>query len=428
MSTARVIDALHALVRPSEDYTDSECLSRFLVKHDQTAFAELVRRHGPMVYGVSRRILGNGPDADDAFQATFFVLARKAGSIRSSSKVANWLYGVAAKVANKARIQAIKRRVREMAAAKPEAVPPITPNSDLWAILDEELAKLPEPLRVAVLACDVGGMSRSQAAKQLGWPEGTVAKRLAKARDGLAKRLTRRGISLSVAALSAALASEATASVPSQLLVATAAHALAFAFGGGGGSLTVQTLAEGVMRSMISKFIVGCAIGAVVLTSLVGGSIMLASGSNDNPTARAETPKNEQQLVPARAEAPLRKEATGPAADADSDKIASLLKERRDNLKQGLKILNQRRSLVPEIVQQIWVLQEKLLEVELELSRTPQERLAAYAEALKQAQGIVETMRAREKITNDQSEFFRAKDVALRIEIAMLKEKMSQRP
>src|SRR5260221_9935416 len=174
-----------------------------------------------MVYGTCRRIANNGTDADDAFQATFFVLARKARSIRSARGIGSWLHGVAVRVARKAQQQAIKRRIRQMAAAKPEAVHTATPVADWWAVIDDELDKLPEQQRQVILMCDIDGKSRSQAARELGWPEGTVAKRLAKARQELAKRLTRRGVTLGVAGLSTGWAAKAAASVPSRLLAET---------------------------------------------------------------------------------------------------------------------------------------------------------------------------------------------------------------
>ncbi|QEL16019.1 sigma-70 family RNA polymerase sigma factor [Limnoglobus roseus] len=290
MPTARVLDALQVLVRPPDECTDGEFLQRFLAQQDEAAFAELVRRHGPMVYGACRRILGGGAEADDAFQATFFVFARKARAIRSAHAVASWLHSVAVKVAHKARVQAVKRRVRQMAAAKPEAVPPTTPQADLWAVLDEELAKLPDDLRQAVLACDVGGKSRAQAARDLGWPEGTVAKRLAKAREQLAKRLTRRGISLSATALAAALADGATAAVPGTLFAETARQAAAFAVGRAG-SQAVQTLAEAVMRSLkVGVFKMWLLVG-LLGSILTGGGLMLASGPGEPGDKKTEPPK-----------------------------------------------------------------------------------------------------------------------------------------
>src|SRR5258708_37633209 len=113
MRSARTIDAIQALIPLADDCSDGELLQRYSSSHSGAAFAELVRRHGPMVYGTCRRIANNGADADDAVQATFFVLARKAFSIRSTNAIGSWLHGVAVKVARKARQQAIKRRMRE---------------------------------------------------------------------------------------------------------------------------------------------------------------------------------------------------------------------------------------------------------------------------------------------------------------------------
>src|SRR5438105_12952493 len=115
MLSARSIDALQALIPLGGDCSDGELLERYAATRSGAAFAELVRRHGPMVYGTCRRIANNGPDADDAFQATFFVLARRAASIRATDAVGSWLHGVAVKVARKAQQQAIKRRMRQQA-------------------------------------------------------------------------------------------------------------------------------------------------------------------------------------------------------------------------------------------------------------------------------------------------------------------------
>src|SRR5262245_30815414 len=136
MPSVRTSDLYQAFVPQVDERSEGELLQHFLAEGDSSAFAELVRRHGPMVYGTCRRIANNGPDADDAFQATFFVLARKARSIRSANAVGSWLHGVAVKVARKAQQQTIKRRLRQMAAAKPEAVHAATPVADWWAVID----------------------------------------------------------------------------------------------------------------------------------------------------------------------------------------------------------------------------------------------------------------------------------------------------
>ncbi len=278
MPTARVLDALQVLVPPPDD-GDGECLRRFLAGRDEAAFAELVRRHGPMVYGACRRILANGPEADDAFQAAFFVLARKADTIRGN--VRSWLYGVAVRVAHKARVQAVRRRVRQMAAAKPEAVLSPRDDRELWAVLDEELAKLPDDLRQAVLACDLNGLSRAKAAAELGWPEGTVAKRLTKAREELARRLTRRGISLGAGTLALALGERAAAAVPGALLAETARQAASFALGGQC-SLAARALAESALRSLAFGAKAWLAVGLLAL-ALAGGGWMFA-GAPGEPT------------------------------------------------------------------------------------------------------------------------------------------------
>ena len=253
MPFVRTIDALQALVPLDDAGSDAELLERYASSRSGAAFAELMRRHGPMVYGVCQRITHNVPDADDAFQATFLVLARAAHTIRSTGALRSWLYGVAVKVARKAQQQAIKRRVRQMAAARPEAVEPALPMADWWAVVDEELQRLPQVLHQVILVCDLGGQSRSQAARELGWPEGTVAKRLARARQELAKGLARRGVTLSVAALSAALAGEATAAVPSRLRAETLSQLLTDAGLAGVTSVAVRTVVEGVMRSMKAR-------------------------------------------------------------------------------------------------------------------------------------------------------------------------------
>src|SRR5262245_49217145 len=181
---------------------DAALLERFVAAGDEAAFAGLVERHGPMVLGVCRRVLHNHHDAEDAFQATFLVLARKAASVRPRDLVGNWLHGVAYHTALKARSAADRRRAREREAApmpRPEAA------HELWQrlepLLDQELHALPDHYRVPIVLCDLEGKTRKEAARQLGWAEGTVASRLARARGLLAKRLGRHGLALSGAAV-----------------------------------------------------------------------------------------------------------------------------------------------------------------------------------------------------------------------------------
>jgi RNA polymerase sigma factor (sigma-70 family) len=271
---------------------DSHLLTRFLTERDEEAFTSLVRRHGPLVYGTCQRILGNRADADDAFQAVFFVLARRAHTLKLDRSIGPWLHGVALRVASKQRGRIVQRRLREMAAAKSERADAPEPEHEFWAIIDEELARVPLPLREVVLLCDLGGQSHAQAAESLGLAKGTVTKRLARARDELATRLRRRGITLGLGALSTMIATRATAAVPASLLVEMARQAVAFSIGPVGGSVAAQSLAEGVMRSIkVGAFKVWLFVGLLAMT-LAGGGYMLAGGPDEKPgAAKAEEPK-----------------------------------------------------------------------------------------------------------------------------------------
>jgi RNA polymerase sigma factor (sigma-70 family) len=292
MLSARTFQAIQSIVPAADGCTDRDLLERYSFSRNGAAFAELVRRHGPMVYGTCRRIADNFSDADDAFQATFFVLARKADAIRTKDAVGAWLHRVAVRVAQRARQQAITRRSHQRAAAKPEAVHPGAPVADWWAVVDAEINQLPLVLRQALLACDVGGQSRSQAARELGWPEGTVAKRLARARQELAGRLARRGLTLGAAGLAAsglaaAWAGQATAAVPGPLRAATVRQAASNALEPSVGSVAVRTLAEEVMRSMKAAVALGWLMTALATLLLAGAGAVLAGALAGPPDKQA---------------------------------------------------------------------------------------------------------------------------------------------
>jgi RNA polymerase sigma factor (sigma-70 family) len=223
MSTGPTRALLHHLRRAAaapEDVlpTDRELLRRFARERDQDAFAALVRRHGPLVLAVCRRLLGNAVDAEDAFQATFLVLARKAAAVRWQDSVANWLHGVAHRLARRARADAARRLAREQHAPTKAPTDPLAEVSlrEAQALLDEELARLPEKYRAPLVLCCLQGLARDEAARQLGWPVALLKSRLEQARDLLRSRLARRGLTLS-AALWAALLAEPAAAVPATL-------------------------------------------------------------------------------------------------------------------------------------------------------------------------------------------------------------------
>jgi RNA polymerase sigma factor (sigma-70 family) len=232
--------------------TDADLWERYVQGRDEAAFESLVRRHGPIVLGVCRRILCNEQDAEDAFQATFLVLIRRAGSLQSPSSIANWLHGVAYRTALEARSAGTRRRARE-ATIQLRSSTCEDPWVELWPVLDQELARLAEKYRAAVILCDLDGKSRKEAALQLGWPEGTVASRLARGRSILAKRLARRGFTGSLMAL-AVSNSAASARVPAELVASTVTTARVSATEGAALqallSAKVIALTEGVLKSM----------------------------------------------------------------------------------------------------------------------------------------------------------------------------------
>src|SRR5437868_3907052 len=224
--TSEVLQHLRGavLLRDGAGLTDGQLLEDYISRRDEAALAALVHRHGPMVWGVCRRVLRNHHDAEDAFQATFLVLVRKAVSIASRELVANWLYGVAHQTALKARATAAKKNARERQVT--EMPEPAVADQDLWSdlqlLLDEELGRLPYKYRVVIVLCDLEGKTRKEAARQLGCPEGTVAGQLARARALLSKRLTQRGVTLSGGALAAVLAQRAvSAGVPNSVVDST---------------------------------------------------------------------------------------------------------------------------------------------------------------------------------------------------------------
>src|SRR5215471_16027365 len=204
--------------------TDGELLESFITRRDDAAFAALVRRHGPMVWGVCRRVLPTHHDAEDAFQATFLVLVRKAASVMPREMVANWLYGVAHQTALNARASAARRRTRERQVT--EMSEPASPEQDLWRdllpILDQELSRLPAKYRAAIVLCDLEGKTRKDAARQFGVPEGTLSGWLTRGRAMLAKRLAPHGLAVTGGALAAVLSPSALeAGAPASAVSAT---------------------------------------------------------------------------------------------------------------------------------------------------------------------------------------------------------------
>jgi len=219
--------------RPPDEGSDTHLLGRFVRGRDEAAFAALMDRHGPMVMGVCRRVLRDPHAVDDVFQATFLVFVRKAASLRRPHLLGNWLYGVAYRIALQARAAAARqpalgRQVEEMPAAE---VVDEKVWDELRPLLDAEVNRLPEKYRAPLVLCHLEGKTYAEAARVLGWAEGTVSGRLARAREKLRKRLSQRGVTLSAAAIGATLCQKGSAAVPAALARATLRGALVAASG-----------------------------------------------------------------------------------------------------------------------------------------------------------------------------------------------------
>ncbi len=284
--------------------TEGELLERFVAANDEAAFEVLLARHGPTVLGVCRRILRDPNDVDDAFQATFLVLVRKAGTLRQRDLLGNWLYGVAHKVATRSRVLAAKRTARaplgqdaidSLDAGTEGSIAvrdgPEEPASEPSPWVHEEVRLLPERYRTLVLLCYFEGLTHEQAAARLGCPIGTVKGRLARAREILRKRLVRRGITATSAAIGADLAkSSLRAAVPESLRAATiqTIHAAGSAVASTSVVVPVFTLSEGVLQTMFtSRLLKSAAIGLFFLSTATAG-LVLSSAQSVGPQASPE--------------------------------------------------------------------------------------------------------------------------------------------
>lgn len=228
MSAGSAVAALPRLLRGSacdqQAMTDEQLLSRFFQSRDDSAFVVLVRRYGPLVYGVCWRVLRDVHDAEDAFQATFLVLVRKGRTICNPGRLGSWLYGVAYRTARKAKAKAARRTQLENKAhaMQPTSSLDAMTYQELSQILEEEIARLPDKYSSVLVLCYLEGKSTAQAASLLGWPEGSMSRRLSRARELLRSRLTRRGLTLSAMLMSAVFARSAAGQYSPLLLESTA--------------------------------------------------------------------------------------------------------------------------------------------------------------------------------------------------------------
>lgn len=267
---AKVVEHARRLVstHKTAEQTDGALLRAFSTGNDQAAFAALVKRHGALVLAVCRRVLRQDQDAEDAFQATFLFLARRAASLHKQGSLAGWLHGVARRMATNARRANARRRRHERQAKSMEPANPAWEAAwrEVQVLLDEEIQRLPEKYREPFILCCLENQGGAAVALRLGLKEGTVWSRLAEARKRLARRLAKRGVALSAALTAATLApSQVVATVPASLASATVAASLSIATGKafttGIVSASVAALVEGMTRAMLmTKVKIGVAL------------------------------------------------------------------------------------------------------------------------------------------------------------------------
>jgi RNA polymerase sigma factor (sigma-70 family) len=281
------------------DVTDGQLLARFVRQREEAAFTALFRRHGPMVWSVCHRVLADNHAAEDAFQATFLVFLRKASSIDRPELMANYLYGIAYRTAAKAKTLRARQRVRE----EPQSIAPLFADNhddsdwrDLRPVLDEEMQGLPENYRAPLVLCYLEGKTYAEAARLLGWAEGTVSGRLARARNLLRARLIRRGLALSAGSLAVLLAREAAARTIPFIVEQATARAVWLSVTASPAALATVSpqaaaLSKGVLHAMFLSQVKIAAV--VVLTvSLIGtgaGIVTHCVRAADRRGAQGET-------------------------------------------------------------------------------------------------------------------------------------------
>jgi RNA polymerase sigma factor (sigma-70 family) len=320
MASTRAATVLRHLRQLAADGTgalpDGQLLQQFLTRHEEAAFAALVRRHGPLVWGVCRRVLRCEQDAEDAFQATFLTLARQAAAVGRRGSVGGWLYRVAFHTAVKAKARRAARQRHESCCEVRPVPDPLAEftGRDLLAALDEELQRLPERYRLPLVFCYLEGRTRDEAAGQLGWPLGTLKRRLEEGRARLRSRLARRGLALPGLLLAAGLAQGAgSATVPAALSGATVRTVLRAATGAGGAPAAVADLARGTVAGLsLSRLRAGAALLVAAAALAFGAGLWTRASRAEKPAAEAA---DQAQAPPDRPmDKPDPPEGTRPAA------------------------------------------------------------------------------------------------------------------
>jgi RNA polymerase sigma factor (sigma-70 family) len=378
-----------------------QLLERYLECRDEAAFEAIVARHGPMVLGVCRRMLADRTDVEDAFQATFLVLVRRARHLGPRDAIGPWLYGVASRVAMRARSEAARRR--RFQPLTPEVAVVVdqrsTADREIGEILDQELGRLPSKYRSPIVLCYLEGQTHEEAARQLKWPIGTVKGRLARARDLLQSRLVRRGLTPAVGALSLALAPDGAAAPHRELLDRTVKASLKFGLGQTTAQIvssSITSLVEGVLTSMLLNTLKwtspGILVGALALS---GVAVMARQGAKPAAAKPADPLELAGNPPPANAinsNAGAPETLAVPKAESHGANEVAPIADMRKNLVQAAlmeweEALGQFSQLQagPELA---YHASKRLMDAEQALANGPDEKIAPTQEHLKRVREL----------------------------------------
>jgi RNA polymerase sigma factor (sigma-70 family) len=425
--------------------SEYQLLERYRERHDQLAFEALVARYGPMVLGVCGRMLAEAADVEDAFQATFLVLVRRAGQLGPRDALGPWLYGVAARVCLRARSEAARRRSRHepitagsRALAEPRQA--AGDQRELIEVLDQELNRLPTKYRCPLVLCYLEGQTHEEAARQLNWPLGTVKGRLARARDLLRMRLTRRGVALTAGGLAVVLADQSQAALETALLARTVKSSLKLALGEttvSVASTSVASLVEGVLFAMfltkLRWFAAPLLVSAVALTGAgvmarqpgkaqvdrpaaqpagaVASSAPLSVRSPMETSARPSGSAGRPDL--SQATVPLETTASADASDINQQRIRSA----RSAFQAAYKGFSE--GDVPLPLEQVYQSSRRLMEAHAAVAASREELTSAAKLHLERMKRVVQTQRVQRpddsggKIERAQAEALVTEAVAL---------------
>jgi len=408
-----------------------QLLRRYLARQDEAAFEAIVARHGPMVLGVCRRVLHDPRDVEDAFQATFLVLVRRAGGLGEGVAIGPWLHGVAHRVSLRARAVALKRRLREQPANELDVPAPAADlcGIDLAGILDEELTRLPAKYRAPIVLCYLQGETHEEASRRLGWPIGTVKGRLVRARELLKGRLTRRGLTLSAGALVASLSHETLAVLPETLRAATIKAVVRSASGRAAAasvSSTVAALTEGVLTTM---FLTKLKSAAVALTALSALACVFGAGAMSPRSTPQKTAVAADTAKPP-VDREVKHEPSPPKGDLSISTTPSRAAGREDNRgpsQQELMHHAYDEALAAYVkhkvdVDKVYFWSKRILDAELVRAEEPYEFSAAFETHLKRMQDLRHRVHLRKSSGNELSLNLAAAEFYLKEAVDLLNE------